>query len=98
MTINKSKSKKNQYIPAINHIDYTTGQALKMARELNELSQVELSKLTGICQGDISAIENDRLKLGAERAKVLATALHIHPAMLLFPNWPLEQKKVIEVA
>ncbi len=45
MTINKSKSKKRQYVPAINHIDYTTGQALKMARELNELSHVALFQL-----------------------------------------------------
>lgn len=98
MTTNKAKKSKSNYSPAISHAEYTTGQALRMARELNELSQVELANKTGICQGDISAMENDRLKLGAERAKVFAAALHIHPAMLLFPNWPIEQKKVTEIA
>ncbi len=89
--------KKNKsYIQATQHIEYSTGEALKMARELNELTQVELAKMTGIGQSDISAIERDKLKLGAERAKVLAVALHIHPAMLLFPNWPIEQLKLAE--
>jgi len=38
------------------------------------------------------AYENGRLNLGVERAKVLATALKCHPAVLVFPGWeiPLE--------
>jgi transcriptional regulator with XRE-family HTH domain len=48
--------------------------------------------LTGISQATISAIENDRVNLGVERAKVLARALRCHPAVLVFPGWevPLE--------
>jgi Helix-turn-helix len=41
--------------------------------------------LTGIPQATLSAIENDRLRLGVERAKVLARALKCHPAVLCFP-------------
>ena len=44
-------------------------------RELQELSQNELSTRTGIPQSTLSAIENDRVNLGVERAKVLARAM-----------------------
>ena len=39
-----------------------------------------------------SAIETDRVKLGAERAKTLARALKVHPAVLLFPGWRTEDE------
>ena len=44
-------------------------------------------------QSTISAIENDRVSLGVERAKTLARALRCHPAVLVFPGWevPLQQ-------
>ncbi|MFO1509625.1 MAG: helix-turn-helix transcriptional regulator [Steroidobacteraceae bacterium] len=56
-------------------------------RELQGLSQNELAMITWIPQTTISAIENDRLRLGVERAKVLAKALKCHPAVLVFPGW-----------
>ena len=40
----------------------------------------------------ISAIENDRVQLGGERAKVLARALRCHPAVLVFPGWNVEHE------
>jgi hypothetical protein len=46
--------------------------------------------LTGIPQSTISAIENDRVRLGVERAKVLARALQCHPGVLVFPGWDIE--------
>ena len=58
----------------------------RILRELQELSQNQLSAMTGIPQGTISAIENDRVKLGVERAKVLAVALKVHPGVLVFPG------------
>jgi transcriptional regulator with XRE-family HTH domain len=60
-------------------------------RELQELSQNQLSALSGIPQATISAIENDRVKLGVERAKALARALKCHPSVLVFPGWQLPQ-------
>jgi hypothetical protein len=47
---------------------------------------------TGIPQSTISAIERDRVKLGVERAKVLARALKVHPAVLVFPSWDVESE------
>lgn len=60
---------------------------MTILRELQELSQNQLAELTGIPQSTISAIENDRVRLGVERSKVLARALQCHPAILVFPGW-----------
>jgi len=82
----------SQYRPAKKHVDVSVGESVRILRELQEFSQSELSRLTGIPQATISAIENDRVNLGVERAKVLARALRCHPAVLVFPGWevPLE--------
>jgi len=63
---------------------------VRIIRELQELTQSELSGRTGIAQSTISAIENDRVNLGVERAKVLARALRCHPAVLVFPGWDVQ--------
>lgn len=68
-------------------IDVSVGESVRIIRELQGLSQNELADLTGIPQSTISAIENDRVQLGLERAKVLARALQCHPAVLVFPGW-----------
>lgn len=73
--------------PAKKRVDVSVGESVRIMRELQELSQNEISKLTGIPQATISAIENDRVNLGIERAKVLARALKCHPAVLVFPGW-----------
>ena len=68
-------------------IDVSVGESVRILRELQALSQNDLSDLTGIPQSTISAIENDRVQLGVERAKVLGRALQCHPAVLVFPGW-----------
>lgn len=81
-----------EFRPTKKRIEVSVGESVRIIRELQELSQNQLSKLTGIPQATISAIENGRVNLGVERAKVLARALKCHPAVLLFPGWdvPLE--------
>jgi len=68
------------------------GESVRILRELQELSQSQLSTLTGIPQSTISAIENERVNLGVERAKVLARALRCHPAVLVFPGWDVSRE------
>jgi transcriptional regulator with XRE-family HTH domain len=68
-------------------IDVSVGESVRIIRELQGYSQNELGRLTGIPQATISAIENDRVRLGVERAKILARALKCHPAVLVFPGW-----------
>ncbi len=69
------------------HIEVSTGESVRILRELQEFSQNQLAELSGIPQSTISAIENDRVRLGVERSKVLARALKCHPAVLVFPGW-----------
>ena len=73
-------------------VDVSVGESVRIIRELQELSQNELSGLTGIPQSTISAIENDRVNLGVERAKVIARALNCHPAVLVFPGWDVNKE------
>jgi len=75
--------------PAKKRIEVSVGESVRILRELQELSQTQLSELTGIPQATISAIENGRVNLGVERAKVLARALRCHPAVLVFPGWEI---------
>lgn len=78
------------YRKAKKNIEVSVGDSVRIIRELQELSQNQLAALTSIPQSTISAIENNRVNLGIERAKVLARALKCHPAVLVFPGWELE--------
>ena len=73
--------------PAKQRVEVSVGESVRILRELQELSQSQLAELSGIAQATISAIENGRVNLGLERAKVLAKALRCHPAVLVFPGW-----------
>jgi transcriptional regulator with XRE-family HTH domain len=76
-----------EFLPEKRHARLTVGEMLRMTREFAELTQAELQKRSGVPQTAISAIEHDRLPLGAERARRLGDALGIHPGALLFPDW-----------
>ena len=80
------------YIKAQKQIEVTVGESLRIIREFQELSQNQLAEITSIPQSTISAIENNRIKLGVERAKVFARALHCHPAVLVFPGWDMQHE------
>ncbi|OZA22100.1 MAG: transcriptional regulator [Hydrogenophilales bacterium 17-61-9] len=79
-----------EFRPAKKRVEVSVGESVRILRELQELSQRQLSELTAIPQATISAIENGRVNLGVERAKVLGRALHCHPAVLVFPGWEVE--------
>jgi transcriptional regulator with XRE-family HTH domain len=85
-------SEMKNYRKAKKQIEVSVGESVKILREFQELSQNELAKLTGIPQSAISAIENDRVQLGVERAKVFARALQCHPAVLVFPSWDIQRE------
>lgn len=76
-----------EFRTAKKRVEVSVGESVRILRELQELSQSQLAELTGIPQATISAIENGRVNLGVERAKVLAQALKCHPAVLVFPGW-----------
>lgn len=39
-------------------------------------------------------LENDRVRLGVERAKILARAQKVHPGVLVFPEWEIPNEAV----
>jgi transcriptional regulator with XRE-family HTH domain len=81
-----------EFRPARKRVDVSVGESVRILRELQGLSQNQLAELSKVPQAALSAIENDRVRLGVERAKVLARALRCHPAVLVFPGWevPIE--------
>jgi len=78
------------YRKAKKSVDVSVGDSVRIIRELQGHSQNQLAELTGIPQSTLSAIENNRVNLGVERAKVLAKALRCHPAVLVFPGWEID--------
>jgi len=85
---------RKQFRKARRTVEVTPGESVRIIRQLQGLSQNQLAELTGIPQSTISAIENGRIRLGVERAKVLARALRCHPAVLVFPGWDVERESV----
>jgi transcriptional regulator with XRE-family HTH domain len=90
MIIGENRMK--DYRKAKKTVDVSVGESVRIIRELQEMSQNDLAEATGIPQSTISAIENDRVKLGVERAKVIAIALKCHPAVLVFPGWEIKKE------
>ncbi|HME90894.1 MAG TPA: helix-turn-helix transcriptional regulator [Myxococcaceae bacterium] len=85
MAVKKTKSAK--YVSARARVALSPGDAVRVARSLQGMTQAELAEASGIPQPTLSSIENGRATLGAERAEKLARALNVHPAVLLWPNW-----------
>jgi transcriptional regulator with XRE-family HTH domain len=81
------KSKPATYAAARTRVVLSPGDSVRIARELQEMTQAELAKACGIPQPTLSSLESGRVTLGAERAEKLARALKVHPAVLLWPNW-----------
>ena len=79
--------------PAKTRVEVSVGDSVRILRELQELSQSQLAEVSGIPQSTISAIENGRVNLGVERAKMLARALQCHPSVLVFPGWEVRLRR-----
>jgi transcriptional regulator with XRE-family HTH domain len=78
---------KGDFVLAKKYGKLSPGKALKIYRELNGMTQAELAKKSGLKQATISSLEHDRIVMGIDRAKVLARALKVHPAVLAFADW-----------
>ncbi len=82
---------KKGFQKARKRIEVSVGESVRIMQELQGLSQKELENLTGILQSTISAIERDRISLGVERAKIIASTLRCHPEVLVFPGWDISK-------
>ena len=86
----KAKLSQGSFVLAQPQLEMSPAQSLRVLRELQGLSQNDLEKLCGIPQSTISGMESGRINIGVERAKVLARALRVHPAVIVFPGWELD--------
>jgi transcriptional regulator with XRE-family HTH domain len=80
----------SEFVKSKSRLSLSPGDSVRIARELLGWSQVQLATESSIPQSTISGIESGRIALGVERAKKLAIALHVHPSVLLFPQWEVK--------
>ena len=78
------KRKKIDYIKAKNRTKLTTGDVIRVACEMLEISQAELARRSGIAESNISEIISGKRKIGKVYAEKLAKALQISPGNILF--------------
>ncbi len=82
---------KKNFVKAKINVRMTPAEMLKTIRELQGLSQLDLAKLTGMTQSNISALETGAKNIGRDRALVFAKALKVHPAVILFPDFDIAE-------
>ncbi len=86
---------KAKFVSAKPHIAITTGEVIRMLRDLKGWTQAELAKRCRISVTNISLLENEKVEIGKRRAEQLAKAFDIHPAIIMFPEYEgSEIKKV----
>jgi transcriptional regulator with XRE-family HTH domain len=81
------------FVPAQPHTSLSTGEVIKLLRELKGWTQKELAKRSGISATNISLLENERVEIGKKRAVQLAKAFKLHPAIIMFPEYEAEAIK-----
>lgn len=74
-------------IPAKKRVDVTPCESVRIIRELQGLSQTQLSALCVIPQTTNSSIENGRVNMDVERSNAMAMALQCRAAVLVFRSW-----------
>ena len=82
--------KKKDFASAKKHASITTGEVIRMLRELKKWTQEELAKQSGINSKNISLLENGKVDIGKKRAEQLAHAFGVHPAIIMFPEYEAE--------
>lgn len=78
---------RNKFIPAKAHATLTSGEVIRMLRELKGWTQAELAVRSGISATNLSLLENNRVEIGKKRAEQLAKAFDVHPAIIMFPEY-----------
>jgi transcriptional regulator with XRE-family HTH domain len=88
--------RKDEFVTAKAHAKLTTGEVIRMLRELKGWTQAELSRYSGISVTNISLLENEKVEIGKKRVEQLAKAFDIHPAIIMFPEY--EAKEIQKAA
>lgn len=75
------------FVPAKPHASLTTGEVIRMLRELKGWTQNELARRSAINATNISLLENNKVEIGKKRVEQLAKAFDVHPAIIMFPEY-----------
>ena len=78
------KGKKTEYVKAKNRVKMASGDVVRVACEMLDMSQAELARRSGIAESHISAIIAGKKPSGKVYAAKLAGALGISPGQILF--------------
>jgi len=73
------------------HAHPTTGEVIRMLRELKGWTQQELAERSRIHPSNISLLENERVEIGKRRAQQLVKAFDVHPAIIMFPEYEADE-------
>ena len=79
--------KTDEFVPAKQHTTLTTGEVIRMLRELKGWTQEKLAAESGLNAKNISLLENNRIDIGKKRTEQLAKAFGVHPAIIMFPEY-----------
>lgn len=85
----------SEFVSVKSYSVLTTGEVIKMLRELKGWTQTELAKHSKISATNISLLENDKIDIGKKRAEHLAKAFSVHPAIIMFPEYEAEEIKKV---
>ena len=88
--------RQTEFVQAKPHAKLTTGEVIRMLRELKGWTQAELAKRSGISSTNISLLENNKVDIGKKRVEQIAKAFAIHPAIIMFPDY--EAKEIQKAA
>jgi len=79
--------KNDEFVPAKQHATLTTGEVIRMLRDLKGWTQEKLAAESGLNAKNISLLENNRIDIGKKRAEQLAKAFGVHPTIIMFPEY-----------
>ena len=82
-----SRKNTKDFVAARSHARLSTGEVIRMLRDLKGWTQQELAERSSISATNISGLENDRIEIGKRRAEQLARAFAVHPAIIMFPEY-----------
>lgn len=80
-----------KFRPAKAHARLSTGEVIRMLRELKAWSQTDLAQRSGISVTNLSLLEHDKVEIGKKSAQQLAKAFDIHPAIIMFPEFEAKE-------
>lgn len=86
----------SEFVSAKSYTALSTGEVIRMLRELKGWTQGELANHSGISVTNISLLENKKVEIGKKRAEHLANAFNVHPAIIMFPEY--EAKEIDKAA